>query len=121
MVPRDARDLTHVNTVSCAPAIVSVARFDRYLTLNTSPPARLVGDPALIRKYGGSGPRYTSYPTADRFVEAFDAAAYRHWLQTRHIGGFASPLVLSVPLPFCGTICYYCGCNKIVTKDHGRS
>ncbi len=91
------------------------------LTLNTSVPARLVIDTDLIRKYGGSGPRYTSYPTADRFVEAFDAAAYRHWLQNRNVGGFARPLGLYVHLPFCGTICYYCGCNKIVTKDHGRS
>ncbi len=91
------------------------------LTLNTSVPAPLIIDPDLIRKYGGSGPRYTSYPTADRFVEAFDAAAYRHWLQNRNVGGFARPLGLYVHLPFCGTICYYCGCNKIVTKDHGRS
>jgi len=89
--------------------------------LNTSVPARLVIDPDLIRKYGGNGPRYTSYPTADRFVEAFDDAAYRHWLQNRNVGGFARPLGLYVHLPFCGTICYYCGCNKIVTRDHGRS
>ncbi len=83
--------------------------------------ASLVIDPGSIRKYGGSGPRYTSYPTADRFVEAFDAAAYRHWLRNRNVGGFARPLGLYVHLPFCGTICYYCACNKIVTKDHGRS
>jgi oxygen-independent coproporphyrinogen-3 oxidase len=84
-------------------------------------PANLVIDTDLIRKYGGSGPRYTSYPTADRFVEAFDEAAYRHWLQSRNIGGFARPLGLYVHLPFCGTVCYYCACNKIITKDHGRS
>jgi oxygen-independent coproporphyrinogen-3 oxidase len=84
-------------------------------------PAHLVVDPELIRKYGGSGPRYTSYPTADRFVEAFDAAAYGHWLPNRNIGGIARPLALYVHLPFCDTICYYCGCNKIITKDHGRS
>jgi len=83
--------------------------------------AQLVVDPQLIRKFGGNGPRYTSYPTADRFVEAFDASAYRHWLQHRNIGGFAKPLSLYVHLPFCDTICYYCGCNKIVTRDHGRS
>ena len=83
--------------------------------------AKLVIDPNLIRKYGGSGPRYTSYPTADRFVEAFGAAAYRHWLQNRNVGGFVRPLGLYVHLPFCGTICYYCACNKIITKDHGRS
>ena len=83
--------------------------------------AQLVVDPALIRKFGGNGPRYTSYPTADRFVEAFDASAYRHWLKHRNIGGFARALSLYVHLPFCDTICYYCGCNKIVTRDHSRS
>ena len=82
---------------------------------------QLVIDPVLIRKYGGNGPRYTSYPTADRFVEAFDATAYRQWLGKRDIGGFARPLALYVHLPFCDTICFYCGCNKIVTKDHGRT
>jgi len=82
---------------------------------------KLVIDAELIRKYGGNGPRYTSYPTADRFVEAFDAEAYAQWLKNRNVGGFARPLGLYVHLPFCGTICYYCACNKIVTKDHGRS
>ena len=91
------------------------------LTLNAAAPAGLVIDSDLIRKYGGSGPRYTSYPTADRFIEAFDAEAYRQWLRNRNIGGFARPLGLYVHLPFCGTICYYCACNKIITKDHGRS
>src|SRR5262252_3391594 len=81
----------------------------------------LVVDPALIRKYGGNGPRYTSYPTADRFVEAFNAEAYGHWLENRNVGGVVRPLALYVHLPFCDTICYYCACNKIITKDHGRS
>src|SRR5476649_502820 len=81
----------------------------------------LIIDPKLIRKHGGNGPRYTSYPTADRFVEAFDAGAYRDWVAKRSVGGFSRPLALYVHLPFCDTICYYCGCNKIVTKDHGRS
>jgi oxygen-independent coproporphyrinogen-3 oxidase len=81
----------------------------------------LVVDAALIRKYGGSGPRYTSYPTADRFVEAFNAEAYGHWLENRNVGRVVRPLALYVHLPFCDTICYYCACNKIITKDHGRS
>jgi oxygen-independent coproporphyrinogen-3 oxidase len=81
----------------------------------------LVVDPELIRRYGGSGPRYTSYPTADRFVEAFNAEAYGHWLRNRNVGGVVRPLALYVHLPFCDTICYYCACNKIITKDHGRS
>ncbi len=78
-------------------------------------------DADLVRKYGGNGPRYTSYPTADRFVEAFDAEAYRHWLANRRIGGFARPLGVYVHVPFCDTLCFYCACNKIATKDHAKA
>jgi oxygen-independent coproporphyrinogen-3 oxidase len=81
----------------------------------------LIFDPQLIRRFDVNGPRYTSYPTADRFVEAFDAEAYRSWLGRRTIGGISRALSLYVHIPFCNTICYYCGCNKIITKDHGRS
>lgn len=78
-------------------------------------------DPDLLRKFDRPGPRYTSYPTADRLVEAFGPDQYRLSLEKRVIGGFRRPLSLYVHLPFCDTICYYCGCNKIITKDHGRS
>ncbi|MCL4679921.1 MAG: oxygen-independent coproporphyrinogen III oxidase [Rhodocyclaceae bacterium] len=81
----------------------------------------VIFDPQLIRRYDVNGPRYTSYPTADRFVEAFDADAYRLWLGKRTVGGISRPLSLYVHIPFCNTICYYCACNKIITKDHGRS
>ncbi len=81
----------------------------------------LVIDTDLLRRYGGNGPRYTSYPTADRFVEAFDAKAYRHWLANRTIGGFTRPLGLYVHVPFCDTLCFYCACNKIATKDHAKA
>ena len=81
----------------------------------------LVVDPDLIRKYDVSGPRYTSYPTADRFIEGFGEAQAREWLAKRNIGGVKQPLSVYVHLPFCNTICYYCACNKVVTKDHGRS
>lgn len=83
--------------------------------------APLVIDAQLLRKYGSNGPRYTSYPTADRFIEAFDAGAYRHWLANRSIGGFARPLGLYVHVPFCDTLCFYCACNKIATRDHGKA
>jgi oxygen-independent coproporphyrinogen-3 oxidase len=76
-----------------------------------------VVDPDLIRKYGGQGPRYTSYPTADRFIEAFDAGAYRHWLANRRVGGVKRALGLYVHVPFCDTLCFYCACNKIATRD----
>jgi oxygen-independent coproporphyrinogen III oxidase len=80
----------------------------------------LLIDTALLRKYQRNGPRYTSYPTADRFIEAFDARAYAQWLAKRRIGGIRSPLSLYVHLPFCESVCYYCACNKIVTKDRRR-
>ncbi len=72
----------------------------------------LVIDPVLIRKYDVSGPRYTSYPTADRFVEAFDAAAYRRRLRNRNDRRIRPGLGLYVHLPFCGTICYYCALQQ---------
>ena len=81
----------------------------------------LVFDPLIIRRFDVNGPRYTSYPTADRFVEAFDSDAAKLWLGKRTIGGISRPLSLYFHIPFCNTICYYCACNKIITKDHGRS
>ena len=81
----------------------------------------LVFDPQIIRRFDVNGPRYTSYPTADRFVEAFDSDAAKLWLGKRNIGAISRPLSLYFHIPFCNTICYYCACNKIITKDHGRS
>ena len=85
------------------------------------PASDLVIDPVLIRKYDTPGPRYTSYPTADRFVEAFGEAELRQWLARRTIGGISRPLSLYVHVPFCATLCYYCACNKIPTRDRSVS
>jgi len=85
------------------------------------PASDLVIDPVLIRKYDTSGPRYTSYPTADRFVEAFGEADQRQWLARRNVGGIGLPLSVYVHLPFCDTVCYYCACNKIATRDRSKS
>ena len=85
------------------------------------PASELVIDPLLIRKYDVGGPRYTSYPTADRFVEAFSEPQLRDSLARRNVGGFSQPLSLYVHLPFCNTICYYCACNKVVTRDKSQS
>ena len=85
------------------------------------PSSELVIDPVLIRKHDVSGPRYTSYPTADRFVEAFGEGSLRHRLESRAERGRNDSLSLYVHLPFCDTVCYYCACNKVVTRDHGRS
>ena len=78
-------------------------------------------EPELVRRFDGLGPRYTSYPTADRFNEAFDAMMHAAWLERRHIGAITPPLSLYVHLPFCENICYYCACNKIITRDHSRA
>ncbi|OGA61922.1 MAG: oxygen-independent coproporphyrinogen III oxidase [Betaproteobacteria bacterium RIFCSPLOWO2_12_FULL_65_14] len=85
------------------------------------PASELVIDPVLIRNHDVSGPRYTSYPTADRFVEAFGEAQLRQWLGKRNIGGIHRALSVYVHIPFCESICYYCACNKVVTRDHGKS
>jgi len=83
--------------------------------------SELVIDPVLIRKFDITGPRYTSYPTADRFVEAFGEQDLASALAKRNVGGMNQPLSVYVHLPFCSSLCWYCGCNKVVTKDHGRS
>ncbi len=77
----------------------------------------------LLRRFDVSGPRYTSYPTADRFVEAFTADDYAQALSHRRSGAaaMALPLSLYVHIPFCESLCYYCACNKIITKHHDRA
>lgn len=75
--------------------------------------------PELLKKFDINGPRYTSYPSADRFHGGFTEADYLGALQ--RVAKANEPLSLYFHLPFCPNICYYCGCNKIITKDHGRS
>lgn len=75
-------------------------------------------DPDLLRKYDVAGPRYTSYPTAAQFTADFDRNSFlEHALQRSK----TSPLSLYFHLPFCHSICYYCACNKIVTRDRSQS
>jgi len=77
----------------------------------------------LLRRFDVPGPRYTSYPTADRFVEAFGENEYVLALQQRRVGsvGKALPLSLYVHIPFCESLCYYCACNKIITRHPERA
>ena len=77
-------------------------------------------DADLLWRLERSGPRYTSYPTADRFIEAFGPDAYRAWTAKRNIGGIIRHLSLYVHLPFCSSPCFYCGCNKFVTRDRSK-
>ncbi|RMG49642.1 MAG: oxygen-independent coproporphyrinogen III oxidase [Gammaproteobacteria bacterium] len=76
-------------------------------------------DEALIRKYDKAGPRYTSYPTAVQFTEDFDAGRYAEIARGTNASG--RPLSLYFHIPFCDTVCYYCACNKIVTKDRSKA
>ena len=79
----------------------------------------------LLSRFDVPGPRYTSYPTADRFVEAFTADDYAQALSSSAAGrgaaALALPLSLYVHIPFCESLCYYCACNKIITKRHERA
>lgn len=75
--------------------------------------------PELLKRFDIPGPRYTSYPTANRFVDDFTEKDYLQALADRHDGAIAGmPLSLYIHVPFCDSLCYYCGCNKIVTKHH---
>lgn len=78
-------------------------------------------DRELIAGLPSSGPRYTSYPTADRFHGGFREKEYLEALHTLGADASDKPLSLYIHIPFCNTICYYCGCNKIITKDKGRA
>lgn len=80
--------------------------------------------PELLRRLDTNGPRYTSYPTADRFHERFGEREYRQALAARadlarHRA--APPLALYLHIPFCESVCYYCACNKVITRHHERA
>ena len=74
----------------------------------------------LIRRFDKLGPRYTSYPTADRFHAEFTEPTYIEYLAQRNNASQNPPLSIYVHLPFCESLCYFCACNKIITKDHSR-
>ncbi|MEX8508119.1 MAG: oxygen-independent coproporphyrinogen III oxidase [Leptothrix ochracea] len=77
----------------------------------------------LLHKMDIPGPRYTSYPTADRFVEAVTDEFHALALKQRRVsaGTAVLPLSIYIHIPFCESVCYYCACNKIVTKDRSKS
>jgi len=79
----------------------------------------LLFDPALIRRYDKSGPRYTSYPTALQFHGGYGEADYRAAAAASNAR--SGPLSLYFHIPFCDTLCFYCGCNKVVTKNRARA
>lgn len=84
--------------------------------MHTLPPF----DADLLRRYDRPGPRYTSYPTAPHFSEKFDARAYREVARASNADPIPRALSLYVHVPFCLSPCFYCGCNRIITRDLGR-
>lgn len=81
----------------------------------------LIIDEVLIQRYDQTGPRYTSYPTAVQFHSEFNHHRYAQWLKATNDDPIPPPLSLYVHLPFCDTVCYYCACNKVITRNHQRA
>lgn len=76
-------------------------------------------DIALLTKYSQPGPRYTSYPPAPHFAEDFGIGQWRQEIIESQDS--ARPLSLYVHIPFCDTLCYYCGCNMVATQKYGKA
>lgn len=74
----------------------------------------------LIKKYATSGPRYTSYPTAPQWTENLKIERYQEQLK-KSFSGNTEPIALYIHIPFCEALCFYCGCNIQITKDHSKS
>jgi oxygen-independent coproporphyrinogen III oxidase len=96
---------------------------NRPMLTDISTQQRALPHEEVLRLHDRPGPRYTSYPTADRFVEAFDAQEWTRALQWRgqQPTGHGQPLSVYVHIPFCESLCYYCACNKIITRKRERA
>ena len=86
--------------------------------MNTAEATEIRFDADLIARYDGRGPRYTSYPTALQFTDQFSVDDYQKAVLRSNRS--CRPLSLYVHIPFCRSLCYYCGCNKIVTRNEAR-
>lgn len=77
-------------------------------------------DPGLFARHSRPGPRYTSYPTANLFTSSVDEELYRTEIARTNDRPGAPPVSLYVHVPFCDTLCYFCGCNMIVSRDRDK-
>ncbi len=77
-------------------------------------------DTDLLKKYDRPGPRYTSYPTAPQFHQNFSASTYEEELKRSNAEKPGEPISLYFHLPFCDTLCYFCGCTMIITRSRER-
>jgi oxygen-independent coproporphyrinogen-3 oxidase len=78
-------------------------------------------DADLVRRYDRSGPRYTSYPTAVQFTDHFGISEYRAAAAASNQDPIPRPLSLYVHIPFCSSPCFYCGCTKVITRNHEKA
>ena len=79
-------------------------------------------DPLLIRRYDLPGPCYSSsYPTANWFDESYGEGDYRDGVRRSNASQPLRPLALHLQLPFCARLCFYCACNRVVTKNRARA
>jgi oxygen-independent coproporphyrinogen-3 oxidase len=112
-----------VGTAASVPETISV--FTETSSNNDRMDQSLIFDSELIKRYDKSGPRYTSYPTAVQFHKDFGPLDYRaaaaHTNVESRLCATPRPLSLYFHLPFCDTVCFYCACNKIVTRNRKRA
>ena len=91
------------------------------LAMPDLPALPVVPSSDLVARMSRQGPRYTSYPTADRFAPDFGSDGYRLAVESRRQAPARPPLSLYVHIPFCQSLCYYCACNKIITSDRDKA
>lgn len=108
--------LTHVNAAAGPPTY----RLAMETTAFASPHA-IHFDADLIARYDVQGPRYTSYPTAVQFTEAFGEQDYLAAARATNDDPIPRPLSLYVHIPFCASPCFYCACNRVITRDPQRA
>ncbi len=113
----NARYLMGIKRLFVQPTTMAQTTLYRVSPVMSSP--KLEWNQAMIQRYDLAGPRYTSYPTAPQFVEDYPVAEVDAAIARSNLAG--RPLSLYLHIPFCDTICYYCGCNKIVTANKKRA
>jgi oxygen-independent coproporphyrinogen-3 oxidase len=82
---------------------------------------QILFDEDLVRRYDRSGPRYTSYPTAVQFTDKFAVPEYRAVALASNQDPIPRQLSLYVHIPFCSSPCFYCGCTKVITRNHEKA